>query len=415
MKLLVYSKWVRRWKTLLVFGACIGWSLSTWGISLASNPDAGTRAPINTQNLDQQIDVNPIAKNVIFLIGDGMGLAHVSGAIASSDESLALQRAQGIGLIRTSSASHFVTDSAAAGTALSSGQKTNNGVIGQDVEGAAIPSLLAYAAQEGKSTGIVVTSTVTHATPAAFYGHNKTRRDELSFAEDLLDANLDVAIGGGLKFFEKRPDKKKLTDEFRAKGYTVAYRIEEVLAAPQGSPLLGLLDNAALPRITQGRGPILAQATTKALELLGVNPKGFVLMVEGSQIDWGGHRNDWDAALTELLDFDSAIEVAMNYADMNPGTLVVVTADHETGGLSLMGRTVTPHWGTKNHTGIMVPIYAYGAGSEYFVGIYENTEVFDRMLKALGIAKEPAPPVRNAHFQTSEADLSSPGASIGQP
>lgn len=409
---------------LLALGICTWFSLAVHGAKLTTPANADTSiregSPSITQGDGQPIGVNPMAKNVIFLIGDGMGLAHVSGAIASSSEPLALQRAQAIGLIGTSSASHFVTDSAAAGTALSSGKKTVNGVIGQNSEGEAIPSMLAYAIQVGKSTGVVVTSSITHATPASFYAHNKTRRDEVGIAKDLLDAKLDVAIGGGRKFFEERADGLVLTDQLKANGYAIAYSIDEVLSAPEGSRLVGLLADVALPKANEGRGPVLAQATAKALELLSANPDGFMLIVEGSQIDWGGHRNDWDYVLTELLDFDATIKVAMDYADANPDTLIVITADHETGGLSLVGgdlaeHAVTPHWALKSHTGIMVPVYAYGAGSDGFTGIYENTEVFDRILKALGISKENVPAVRNSMSLTDQTDLSSPGASIGMP
>lgn len=339
-------------------------------------------------------------KNVIFLIGDGMGLAQVSGAMASGSEPLALERAEVIGLIRTSAANAYVTDSAAAGTALSSGQKTNNGIIGQNVDGEAIPSLLAYAVQDGKSAGIVVTSTVTHATPASFFGHNASRKDEPGLAEDLFDASLDVIIGGGRRFFEKRADERMLTNQFRAGGYTIAYTMEEVLSAPQGRPLLGLLADNALPRSTEGRGPVLAQATAKALELLGSNPQGFVLMVEGSQIDWGSHQNNWEYVLSETLDFDATVKIAMDYADANPNTLVIVTADHETGGLSLVGgnldeHKVTTHWGTKGHSATLVPVYAYGADAAAFSGIYENTDIFQRILKVLGLEDAPAPAVKN--------------------
>lgn len=359
-------------------------------------------------------------KNVIFLIGDGMGLAHVSGAITANAEPLAIERAQVIGLMRTSSANAYVTDSAAAGTALSSGVKTNNGVIGQNTAGEAIPSLFAYAVQAGKSTGVVVTSSVTHATPAAFFGHNKSRRDEPALAEDLLEARLDVAIGGGRRFFEKRADEQVLTNRFRAAGYTVAYTLEEVLAAPQGSPLLGLLAEGGLPKATEGRGPVLAQATARALELLGANPEGFVLMVEGSQIDWASHQNDWEYALAETLDFDAAVKVALDYADAHPDTLVVITADHETGGLSLVDgsigeRSVTPHWGSKKHTATMVPVYAYGSGADGFGGLYENTEVFHRILNALGLGDAAAPEVKNRTSLTTESGLSPAGAAIGQP
>lgn len=347
-------------------------------------------APLVSVAASGQLDSPaPAPKSVIYLIGDGMGLAHVSGAIASSAQPLALERATTIGLVKTSSANAYVTDSAAAGTALSSGVKTHNGVIGLDAAGNAVPSLFAYAAAAGKSTGLVVTSAVTHATPAAFVAHNKSRKNEFAIAEDFLVAQPDVFIGGGRKFFEKREDERVLTDDLRAKGYTVAYTLEEVLAAPAGR-LAGLLAAEGLPAATAGRGPVLAEATSKALQLLGRNPNGFVLMIEGSQIDWRSHGNDWAGALAEIQDFDSVIKIALDYAEAHPHTLVVITADHETGGLSLLGskedkQKMTQNWSTKGHSGTLVPVYAYGEGARSFAGIYENTDIFHRILKVLGL------------------------------
>lgn len=357
---------------------------------------AGSTAAVAAANPPAELKT----RNVIYLIGDGMGLSHVSGAVAVSGQPLALEQAEVIGLAKTSSANAYVTDSAASGTALAAGVKTRNGVIGQDAEGNAVPSVLAYAAAAGKSTGVVVTSTVTHATPAAFIGHNESRKNEPALAEDYLVARPDVVIGGGRRFFEKREDGRNLSDDLRSGGYTVAYTLEEVLATPTGTRLFGLLADGAMPRASEGRGAMLPQSVGKALEILGTNPEGFVLMVEGSQIDWGGHGNDWQFALTELQDFDAAVKVAVEYAERHPGTLVIVTADHETGGLSLTGgnlqeRTVTTAWGTKGHSATMVPVYAYGAGAQLFNGVYENTEIFHRILNVLGLDKAAAPKVEN--------------------
>jgi len=337
-----------------------------------------------------QADEAPVVpKNIIFLIGDGMGLTQVSGAMAISDEPLALARAQIIGLMNTTAANAYVTDSAAAGTALAAGIKTDNGVIGQTPVGDEVPSLFDYAVEAGKSTGVVVTSAITHATPAAFTGHNKTRKDEEDLAADYLDSRPEVAIGGGRQFFEQREDGKFLPDTFAAQGYTIAYTLDEVLEAPTSAPLLGLLADKAMPRMTEGRGDMLPLSTEKALEILGNNPQGFVLMVEGSQIDWGGHANDWEYVSTELFDFDQVVKIAFDYADAHPGTLVIVTADHETGGMSLVGgdlkdKSVKAAWGTGGHSATMVPVYAYGPGAEAFAGIYDNTNVFKRLMKLMG-------------------------------
>lgn len=335
-------------------------------------------------------------KNVIYLIGDGMGLSQVSGAIAMSQQPLALERAQAIGLTKTSSANAYVTDSAAAGTALATGIKTNNGVIGQDASGTPIRSLLSYAAEVNKSTGIVVTSTITHATPAAFFGHNPSRLEQDALAKDLLVSKPDVAIGGGRRHFEDREDKANLTETLRNDGYTIAYTLEEVLDAATDTPLLGLLNDEGMPSILEGRADMLPRSVSKALEMLETNPEGFILIVEGSQIDWGGHRNHWEMVATELYDFDAAVKIAMDYADAHPDTLVIITADHETGGLSLNDadletRTLSPSWSTKGHTATMVPVYAYGSNAQRFSGIYENTEIFHRLMQTLGLKKNQRP------------------------
>lgn len=331
---------------------------------------------------------SPEVKNIIFLIGDGMGLAQVSGVSVAAKAPLAIERATVIGLAKTTSASHYVTDSAASGTALATGFKTTNGVIGLDPQGQPLDSILLYAQGSGRSVGVVATSTITHATPAAFVARNPARRDQEGIALDFLRVRPDVFIGGGREFFDQRKDGRTLTAELRRSGYTVAATIEEVQGT-KAVPLAGLLADKALPKAAE-RGPVLAQATTEALRLLSANPRGFVLMVEGSQIDWAAHANDWEFTLSETLDFDAAVRVAFAFADENPGTLVVITADHETGGLSLIGGdlakgSVETAWGTKKHSATMVPVYAYGAGAEAFAGVYENTDIFFRMLGQLGI------------------------------
>ncbi len=327
-------------------------------------------------------------RNIIFLIGDGMGLAYVSGAMVVSDEPLAIERAEVIGLSKTSSASHYVTDSAAAGTALATGTKTTNSFVGIDPDQKPRKSSLKYAQEAGMGTGVVCTSTVTHATPAAFVAHNKSRKDQPGIALDFVNDGPDVIIGGGRTHFDEREDGQVLTEDLRGKGYAVAENLEE-LRAVSSKPVAGLLSNGSIPRVAEG-GPILAEMTAEALRLLSSNGDGFFLMVEGSQIDWGGHGNSWDYALSELLDFDAAVKVAMDFADKHPGTLVVITADHETGGLTLPAgdleeKTIEVHWSTGGHSGEMVPVYAYGAGADAFSGIYENTDIFYRMLEQLGI------------------------------
>lgn len=327
-------------------------------------------------------------RNVIFLIGDGMGLAHVGAAMTANRQPLNLERSTAIGLSKTAAANKYVTDSAAGGTALACGIKTDNGFIGLTPDRRIVRSMLEYAQDDGKATGVVVTCAVTHATPAAFVAHQPSRKMQEEIALDFLDSKIDLFIGGGRKFFEARGDGRNLSDTLRNNGFKIAYTLDEVTAAKSGK-LAAFLAEDGLPTVSEGRGDMLRKSVDTALTILNQNPKGFVLMIEGSQIDWAAHRNEIDYVTSETIDFDDALKVAMDFADKDGNTLVVVAADHETGGLSLLGGdaaegTVKPGWSTKGHSASMVPVYAYGAGAERFSGIYENTGVFDRIMDYLG-------------------------------
>lgn len=318
-------------------------------------------------------------KNVIFLIGDGMGLNQVYAAMSKSDNKLNIERCQSIGFSKTYSADNYTTDSAAGGTALSSGTKTNNGVIGMNSDSVAIPSILQIAKQNKLSTGIVVTSSVTHATPASFLAHQINRKMEEEIALDILASDADVFIGGGKDFFTKRKDGKDLTKELAQKGYGIYYTLESA-SNSKSKKIAGLFAPNGMPSIKEGRGNMLPQSTQLALNTLSQNKKGFFLMVEGSQIDWGGHANDIDYIVNETLDFDKAVGVAMDFADKHKGTLVIVTADHETGGLSIMNgnkakKEIQTAFTTTNHSSVPVPIYTYGTGAKKFSTFLENTDI----------------------------------------
>lgn len=330
----------------------------------------------------------PVVKNVIFMIGDGMGLAQMYAGMTANKGSLNLERIQTVGLAKTYSLDGFITDSAASGTAIACGKKTTNGTIGLDKDGNWLKSILDYAADNAMATGFVVTSSVTHATPASFYAHQKSRSMEEEIALDLLKSDIDVFIGGGRDFFEKRTDNIDITRQLKNKGYQIVYKLDDMKAIQAGK-LGALLADNPMP-YAKDRGNMLPTSVEIAIRLLEKNKDGFFLMVEGSLIDYAGHNNNPEQVATEVLDFDKAIKVALDYAERNPETLVIVTADHETGGLSLVGGdiengNVDMSFATGGHTGIMVPVYAFGPGAEDFSGIYENTEFLPRLLKLLRI------------------------------
>ena len=339
----------------------------------------------------ESADKQPVVRNVILFIGDGMGLYHPYAAYTANKGSLAIYEwTQVVGLAKTTSANNYTTDSAAAGTAIACGVKTNNGVLGQRPDGTPAKSMLEYAADNGMATGMVVSCELTHATPAAFVAHVDGRNENDNIALDLARSKINVAIGGGRKFFEDRADGKNLSDSMKAKGFRVAYTLDEVKAVKEGN-LLGLLAEVS-PERYPARGEMLTDGVTTAINILSQHKKGFFMMVEGSQIDWAAHDRNQDETVSETLDFDRAIRIAYDFAARDGQTLIIVMADHETGGLTInrgnfeTGELAT-NFSSSGHTGVPVPVYVYGPGAARFTGIYENTEILPKVLELLGITR----------------------------
>lgn len=332
----------------------------------------------------------PEIKNIILMIGDGMGVAQMHAAYLANNNSLTMTDFVHIGLQKTSSANQFTTCSAAASTALASGVKTNNGHIGVDPNGKPVKTILDYAEENGLATGLVATAAITHATPAGFIAKQPKRSMYEEIALDFLGTEIDVFIGGGQNNFIKRKDNRNLAEELMQKGYQVVFSMEEVMKVTTGK-LAGLVDSIHPAKYSEGRGDMLPNATDVALRILQQNDKGFFLMVEGSQIDWGGHDMDTDYIVNETLDFDRAVARALSFAKNDGNTLLIVTADHETGGMSLVNRIqetgeLDYRYALDNHTGIMVPVFAYGPGAEKFMGVYENTDIFEKMMSLFGFS-----------------------------
>ena len=339
--------------------------------------------------IDQKTNKNSEkVENVILFIGDGMGVSQITAGMTVSKEPLVFTQFKHIGLQKTFSASDYVTDSGASGTALATGKKTKNGSIGVDPQGKELKSILHYAEDNGYATGLVSTSSILHATPASFIAHNPDRHDYAELATDFLDTDIDVFIGGGKKYFADREDGLNLVDTLKERNYQVVYDLEKISQVKDGK-LAGLTAENHNPRYSEDRKNMLPVSTQTALNILDKNDKGFFLMVEGSQIDWGGHDNDPDYVVSELLDFNNAVKVGMEYARAHKNTLVIVTADHECGGMALNGGNLQKHtidaaFTTDHHTGVMVPVFAFGPGAEEFMGVYDNTDIFKKMRKLYG-------------------------------
>lgn len=317
------------------------------------------------------------AKNVVLMIGDGMGLVHTYTAWTANKGKLNLAQMPYTGLTKTYCANKLVTDSGAAGTALATGEKTNYHSVGVDTAGNDLASLTDYAQQAGKKTGVVVTCRLNDATPAAFCANHVERDSTENLVADYLQCNVDYLFGGGRKHFEKRTDGRNIIREMEEKGYTYVADEASLFANPE-LPVLALLDTLDLPSALK-RGDIFQRVSVDALNRLK-NNQGFFVMLEGSQIDDFGHFNEVGNLVEEIFDFDKAVGNVLEWAARDGETLVVVTSDHETGGLSLVNGDleqgeVQVWFTTKGHSGVMVPVYAYGPGAENFTGVMENTEV----------------------------------------
>jgi alkaline phosphatase len=352
-------------------------------------------------------------KNVILCIGDGMGINQVALAGATvlpPGGKLHIERLPVTGFVRTHSANSRVTDSAAAGTALATGVKTKNGMIGMTPEEKAYCSVLEAAQTKGMAAGLVVTCTLTHATPASFGSHVKSRKLEATIAEQLIATRINVLFGGGRKYFlpqsdpnSGRKDDIDVLAQAKEAGYAYVETLSELQSA-RDSHVLGLFQFDALK--TAAPEPTLALMTHKAILLLkqasrdsSDGKQGFFLMVEGSQIDWECHANKANGAIRQALLFDQAVEAAVDFALKDGHTLVIVTADHETGGMTLLGGgdedkadgDLAARFSTKGHTGAPVGIWALGPGATRFAGVQDNTEIPRKIAQLLGIRPFPRP------------------------
>ena len=316
-------------------------------------------------------------KNIIFRIGDGMGLEQVSCAWVLNHGKLNLDNMSHVGLSRTWCTNELITDSGAGGTALAAGQKTAYSHVGTAPDTTDLYSILVDAAKVGKKTGTVVTCHFADATPCDFCCHNEFRYNQDDLIADYVTCGVDYLAGGGLDWFTvNRKDGRDITKEMADAGYTVALTEEELMAA--GLPVIGILSPDNLP-VAGERGDLFRRMVAQGLDQLSQNENGFVMMIEGSCIDDWLHGNDIEKAMEELLDFDRTLGDVLEFAAKDGHTLVVVTADHNTGAITLQDGNLEKgeigvHFGSESHNGIAVPVYAWGPGSEKFTGIRENAE-----------------------------------------
>lgn len=330
-------------------------------------------------------------QNVILIIGDGMGVPQVyASVVAERANNSAFLRFPFSGFSRTYSRNKYRTDSSAGGTALTTGKKVDNYHVNWGPDSARYNTIFDDAKSQGMSTGFVVTSSVLDATPAATYGHVPYRKMFDTLSLQMAQCEHNVMIGGGRKNFEtaNRKDGLAPLDTLAKRGYTVVNTLGDMLLFP-GDSLVALLYEGD-PLTAPARGNVLELGARKAIEVLGRNPKGFALMIEGSQIDWACHNNDTAYLRAELADFEQMLNAVLDFAERDGHTLVVVTADHETGGVTLPSGDIEKGenevkflWGS--HTGCMVPVFAYGPGAKVFSGIQENVDIPNKIRKLMGL------------------------------
>jgi alkaline phosphatase len=316
-----------------------------------------------------------------------------------------------LGWAQTASADDPVTDSAAAATALATGVKTNNGMIGQDPDGNPLTTILEYAQTKGMAVGLVTTVQMSHATPAAFAAHVNDRNNMTEIASQMLAAEVDVLLGGGEDEFlptgtsghypesGERGDGRNLITEATAAGYSYVYNATglDAIDPAATSRVLGLFGDEEMLRPFS---PSLAEMTQKAINILSQDPDGFFLMVEGGQIDWASHANDATQTISDTAGLDAAIAVGQAYAASASNTLIIVTGDHETGGMSTTltssglpnqdgpfampeGTEFYVNWTTGSHTNADVLTTAQGPRSDMLTGTYQNTHIHDVMRQTL--------------------------------
>ena len=337
---------------------------------------------------------NEKVKNVILLIGDGMGLAHVATWMISQDYGpTAFDRAQFVGVSKTYSANNRVTDSAASATTMATGHKTNNGMLGMLPDGTEPENIGELARAKGIPMGIIATSYVLDATPGAFYAHAANRGHFKDIMEDLIALKPAVLVGGGRRYFtdEKYTGGENMIDKAVQAGFTYCETPEQFYET-EATPILGLFSEGSYPMVIERDSDFLADALNHTLDIFGKSKKGFFIMAEGSHIDHAAHANNAEQMVFEMEEFDKAVNAAFDYADTHKGTLVIVTADHETGGVTLLsgdrdytkgesGINVT--YSTNGHSGSPVLIYSYGASAWKFGRVMENTAIFDQIKELL--------------------------------
>ena len=402
----------------------VAFIMSSLGDSLPKGSIADKDAFLETlpegQSLIQKelIPVDRKAKNIILLISDGMSLSQVSTyrlLKGGPNERISVDKFPISGIVLTHSEDAIITDSASSATAYSTGKKTNNGALGTDKDKEVLENFTEIITKYGYVSSLISTSEITHATPAAFASHVDSRRKTDEISIQMMDSDVLTILGGGRHFFlpeemgGKRSDGLNLLEQVQSSHTLLTTKAElDTFDFSNKGRLVGLFADEALRDKETPENHVFEPTSSEMLnfainrsdQFTSDGCKGFFIMLEGSQVDWAGHANDLNYLKREMKDFDEAVNKALEFAINDQETLVIVTADHETGGLLIEPATPTNYTapevkfsfntglGYGSHTGVPVPVYAYGPGSENFTGTLDNTDIFYAMVAALDISKK---------------------------
>jgi len=339
--------------------------------------------------------INESVNKIILLIGDGCSLPQWYAGYTANGGALTVFNLKHIGFSKTSSADNYVTDSAPGASSLATGEKIENRHIGLAPNGDSLGLITDYLAAKDFKIGLISSGDVSDATPAAFYARAKERDSSIEIIQQLNNSNVQILAGAGNdKLNTIRILQKKTTATLNNKtlenllpNYKILNNINEVDLSSNKKTLV--IDKQAGLSMQEGRGAWLTDAFDKVSSVLsGDTNNSFFMMAESAQIDYGGHANNMEYVVKEVIDFDALIAAALAFADDHKGTLVIITCDHETGGLTLhdgsfVHQSLSGQFATNDHTGIPVPVFAYGYRSYLFDGVYENTAIFNKIKEAV--------------------------------
>lgn len=337
----------------------------------------------NNLQISAQVKSNDKPKNIILISANGLGMTQLTAAMINKGNDLNIFRIKNIGFIKTHSVNELLPDPGAASTAIACGVKTYKGAVGVDKDKNPVKSILEIAKEKNKRTGIITTSTIVSACPAVFFSHVTSYSKFEQIALDLFNSELDVFISKGQEYFKRRKDKRDLVFEFQQKGYKIIDKYKK-LNKKFKTKIAGLIATSNLKNNREGQENYLSLAWQNALRVLMRNTNGYFVIINDAHIDIAAQAHNLKMLSSEILELDKLVGEILDFIVPDKETLVVLISGYETGGMiisdgNIQEKKVNVKWSSKSHTGTLTPVFAIGPGSEQFTGIYDNTEIFQKL------------------------------------